>query len=206
MTRSAYWLFSLFFPACLLILRQVLGENTPLDQRLLGVGFFLLAIDQARMAVFDLAQIQEVKQLLSSKNQAPQQLQLKRFSRLTWSTIAWELAGFYLGAINLGGGIMVVLLSQVWFNTLAQVRLCPESATPLEPRPWSEKIGVLVADGLCLIFMGLWLARIAPFTIVITLWTIAIVYAVVKLIQSLKGTVLGDRCKPVDPQSSITRY
>ncbi|MGK7933769.1 MAG: hypothetical protein AB4041_20390 [Microcystaceae cyanobacterium] len=167
-----------FFPACLLILAQaILGKE--LSYSLLATGLFLLCIDQSRMAALDVRQVTEVRRDNSDHR-------LEQFWCLTLWTIIIELAGFYLASYALGWGIELVLLSQVGFNALAEIQLQPSEVEKVIPRPWSDRLPLIVANGMAMILMGLWMVRIAPLIIVSSLWFIAIAYAILKLWRLLR--------------------
>lgn len=185
-----FWLWLLFLPATVGLMSQVLRLST-WDQRLLVLGFGLLSLDQARMALVDLGNIRQVKQALV--NPAPA---LQSFTVLTWMTIVWEVLGFYWGIFQLGTGILLVLSSQVWFNALASIRLIPAPEPVIEVRAWQEKIPVLLADALGMALMGLWLHHIAPLTIVVGLWAIALVYGGVKLTKIIAEEHRARMAKP----------
>ncbi|MBJ7900550.1 MAG: hypothetical protein GC158_11660 [Cyanobacteria bacterium RI_101] len=178
------------------------GLDRPLDQRLLTLGFALLALDQGRMAALDLRQIDQVKEALTP---APEVL--GRFHLLIWSAVIWELIGFYAGLFSLGWGILIVLSSQVWFNAWAPIRLEPEQSPLIQARPWLEKLGVLAADLLGCGLILLWIWQIAPLTIVLGLWSVALLYGAVKLwrgrFQILHNTNPSPRLPPdtVEPDS-----
>jgi hypothetical protein len=176
MTSIAWLMFALFFPASLGILGQVLTPQ-PLHHQLLALGLFLLAIDQARMAVVDLEQIAMVKnQTLDPR--------LTRFYWVTISTIIIELMGFYLASQYLGIGILFVLGSQVWFNAIVHIQIDPVQANPIQEKPNMEKSLLFLANLLGMILIGLWIARITPMAIVLSLWAIAIAYGGIKVVQS----------------------
>ncbi|MEB3175620.1 MAG: hypothetical protein VKN60_10625 [Cyanobacteriota bacterium] len=170
-------LWGLFLLPSLGLLIQI-GLDRSLDQRLLTLGFALLALDQGRMAALDFRQIEAVQVKFQP---APEVL--GRFHLLIWSAVIWELIGFYLGLFSLGWGILTVLSSQVWFNAWAPIRLLPEREPPIETRPWLEKLGVLAADLLGCGLILLWIWDIAPLTIVLGLWSVALLYGAVKLWQ-----------------------
>jgi hypothetical protein len=162
-----------FFPACLLILGQVILVRE-LSSSLLAAGLFALCIDQARMADLDIRQVIKARQNNSD-------VRLKGFWRLTLLTIIIELTGFYLASQFLGWGIQIVLFSQLGFNTFATIQIKPSSEENLLPRPWKERFPLMLANSMAMGLMALWMANIAPLTIVSSLWAIAIVYTVAKL-------------------------
>lgn len=171
--RSIAWImFLLFFPACLGLLGQVIRGDQLSDQ-FLAIAIFLLCVDQARMAVVDLEQIAQVKQ-------QTQDSRLARFYRATLSTIALELLGFYSAAVWLGWGAIAVLFSLVWFNLVAGIQLHPGQKVAVQTWGIPERLPVLCADGIGLVLMGLWMARIAPLTIAIGLLGLVVAYGWMK--------------------------
>lgn len=172
MSPTAWNLLLLFFPAGLGILAQVIGNHS-WDQRLIAVGLLLLCIDQARMALLDLEQIAAARRQTADPR-------LQTFRQITLTTIALELAGFYLATVWLGWGILVVLLSQVWFNALAPIQIQGDTERPVQPRPWGDRIPVLIADGLGMGLVGLWMAQLAPPGIALVMGGLAIAYGSIK--------------------------
>ncbi|MFM7191624.1 MAG: hypothetical protein ACKOX2_12540, partial [Microcystaceae cyanobacterium] len=175
MTRTDAGIFCLFFPACLGLLPQILTTH-PLSHQSFAFGLLLLGIDQARMAALDLQQIAQVK----TQTYDPR---LTFFYGLTLSAIAGELLGFYLATVYLGTGIILVLGSQVWFNALAEIRLQPDQAEPISPKPFAERMGLTLGNLIALGMIGCWMHNIYPVTMVVGLWSTAIIYAVVKVGQ-----------------------
>lgn len=176
MTCIAWLIFFLFFPASLGVLGQVFQPQM-LHHQLLAWGLFLLAIDQAKMAVLDLEQIETIThQTLDPR--------LTRFYWVTTSTIVIELIGFYLAARYLGVGILLVLGSQVWFNALVRIRIDPTQINPIQTKPYLEKVLLFLANLLGMGLISLWMADINPALIVGSLWAIAIAYGGIKIVQS----------------------
>jgi hypothetical protein len=146
---------------------------------LLALGLLIFTIDQAKMAVLDLKNIKNATEKI-------QDIRLQYFYYIAISTIALELIGFYVASVQLGWGIILVLVSQVGFNFFANIRIQPNELTIIEDKTFSEKIVVLIADIVALILIGFWMNAIAPLTIVLTLWTMAIVYGCIKYFLSLQ--------------------
>ncbi len=173
----AWLMFLLFFPASLGLLAQVFGANE-LSHQLIALALLLLCIDQARMAVVDLEQVEQVKQRVQDPF-------LDNFHRVTVSTIVLELLGFYGSYIWLGWGAILVLLSQVWFNVLAGVQLQLTEENPIQTWGISERRIVLIADGVGIILVGLWIAQIAPFWMGSGLLAMVVIYGWVKYSSTL---------------------
>jgi hypothetical protein len=170
-------MFLLFFPASLGLLSQVIGRNE-LSSQLLALALLLLCIDQARMAVVDLENVQQVKQQV-------QDARLNNFYRVTVSTIFLELLGFYGSSFWLGWGAILVLLSQVWFNVLAGIQLQPKEENPIQAWGIPERRLVLIADGVGLILVSLWILQIAPLWMASGLLAMIVIYGWVKYAQIL---------------------
>ncbi|HEY9879973.1 MAG TPA: hypothetical protein V6D29_16080 [Leptolyngbyaceae cyanobacterium] len=176
-------IYPLFLPAGLGLLGQVVWALGWSDRTastwavgLLALGTLLICLEQAHMAVVDLRQIHLVKQ------QTPDP-RLRHFYWITLSTIAIELIGFYVATPWLGWGALIVLLSQAWFNLLANIQLHP--ATPQPIRSWGirDRLPVLVADGVGLLLASLWIAQIVPIWGASLLLSIVLIYGWVKYIQ-----------------------
>jgi len=174
MRITAGLIFLGFFTACLGILGQIFRGHT-LPYQLLAIGFVLLAIDQARMAVIDLEQIALVRSQIEDQR-------LLKLYYLTLFTIILELSGFYLAWWRLGWGIEIVLLSQVIFNTLAAIQLQPTLEPPIAARSWQTRSPILVGNVLAMVLVGLWMREIAPMTITLAAWGIAIAYILGKFV------------------------
>ncbi|KAF3888115.1 MULTISPECIES: hypothetical protein [Nostocales] len=172
-------IFLLFFPANLCILRQVLWGQE-LSYQVLAVGIFLFCIEQARMAAWDLQQIAEAKKQVRDRR-------LDTFLKITTSTIFIELLGFYTASIWLGWGSILILLSQVWFNLFAGVKIDTSSQIVLQSWKISERYSVLIADFLGLVLVSLWMLQIASVQITWLLFGMAIAYCALKLVLFLKN-------------------
>jgi hypothetical protein len=178
MKKTKILIFIGFFTACLGIILQTF-KGFPLSYQLLAIGFVLLAIDQARMAVIDLDQIAIVRSQVGV--QVGDQRLLKLYY-LTIFTIILELSGFYLAWSRLGWGIEIVLLSQVIFNALATIQLQPILEPPIAARSWQTRSPILVGNLLAMVLVGLWMREIAPMTITLAAWGIAIAYILGKFV------------------------
>ncbi|AFZ13515.1 hypothetical protein Cri9333_2658 [Crinalium epipsammum PCC 9333] len=168
-------IFLLFFPASLCILRQVIIGNE-LSYQLLALGLLIFTIDQARMAVIDLQQVTQAKKQIHD-------LRLDNFYTITLSTIVIELIGFYTSSIILGWGIILVLLSQVWFNVFAGIEIQTSEAITIQSCGIAERLPILIADGLALILISLWVLKIYPLEIVLLIWVLAVTYGCIKLLN-----------------------
>ncbi|MBF2062930.1 MAG: hypothetical protein IGS39_00615 [Calothrix sp. C42_A2020_038] len=192
-------IFWLFFPACIGLLTQVIW-GVELTNRLVASGTFIFCIEQARMAVKDLRQIKTAKAYI-------QDVRLNTFYQVTIITIALELLGFYISIFCLGWGSILILLSQIWFNLLASIKIefiykvgnCNLYSTPVMAlsapiiyiQVWkiSERIPVLTADILGLILISFWMLQIGSLLISWLLFTMVIAYGIVKVLFS--SYVLG---------------
>lgn len=193
-------IFLLFFPACVGLLTQVIW-GIELTNQLVALGTFIFCIEQARMAVKDLRQIEDAKAYV-------QDVRLDTFYQVTIVTIAVEILGFYTSIISLGWGSILILISQIWFNLLANVKIeyinqannynlsstpavslsAPvsllDAALSLRVRAWkvSERLPVLVADLLGLVLISFWMLQIGSLFISWLLFAMVIAYGIAKLI------------------------
>ncbi|MFH7026452.1 MAG: hypothetical protein ACHBN1_13850 [Heteroscytonema crispum UTEX LB 1556] len=174
MLPIAGMMFLLFFPASISILRQVIW-GSELTHQLLALGMFLFCIDQARMAAKDLQQIAEAKKQVND-------IRLDTFSTITISTIIIELFGFYASSVWLGWGSILILISQVWFNLFAGLKIHPSAEIIIQPWKISERLPVLIADFIGLVLVSLWMSQIASLWITWILFGMAIVYCSIKLV------------------------
>lgn len=168
---------ALFGPAVLGLGWQVWAQPE-LSHRLLALGLLLTGIEQGRMAMVDLRQVAAVGQQVEDR-------QLTRFYKILLLAIAGQLVGFYLAAAGwLGVGAGVMMMSIIGFNLAAGLQLQPAVSPPLRTITLRERRGVLLADGLALALVGLWLGKVGRVWIGGGLLTIASSYVGVKLIQS----------------------
>lgn len=193
-------IFLLFFPACVGLLAQVIW-GIELTNQLVALGTFIFCIEQARMAVKDLRHIENAKAYV-------QDVRLNTFYQVTVVTIAVELLGFYTSIISLGWGSILILLSQIWFNLLANVKIeymnqtdnynfystpavtlsAPvsllDAAPSLKVRAWkvSERLPVLFADILGLVLISFWMLQIGSLFISWILFAMVIAYGIAKLV------------------------
>ncbi len=186
-------IFLLFFPASLGMLGQIIW-GSELTHQMLALGTFLFCIEQARMAVKDL------RQITNAKNQV-NDARLNNFYKITVITIVIELIGFYISSIWWGWGSVIILLSQIWFNLFAGVKIqtCPEIII----KPWniSERLLVLFADILGLVLVSLWMSNIASTWIAWGLFAMVIIYGSVKVVLKLVSSIYGE-LKQVSQQSN----
>ena len=168
---------ALFGPAVLGLGWQVWAQPE-LSHRLLALGLLLTGIEQGRMAMVDLRQVAAVGQQVEDR-------QLTRFYKILLLAIAGQLVGFYLAAAGwLGVGAGAMMMSIIGFNLAAGLQLQPAVSPPLRTITLRERRGVLLADGLALALVGLWLGKVGRVWIGGGLLTIASSYVGVKLIQS----------------------
>ena len=192
MSSTGWLIVLLFFPASLGLVGQVInGEG--LASQLLAIAFLLFSVEQTRMAIVDLENILAVRQQVRDGQARDGQVwddRLNHFYRVTVSTIALELVGFYAAAIWLGWGAVLVLLSQVWFNGFASIQLYPSNVSPIESWGILQRIPVLMADGVALILIGLWMAKIAPHWTASGILGLAIAFGFVKYVVPLRKLVI----------------
>jgi hypothetical protein len=162
----------LFLPAILILVVSVISSSD-LSSKLLAIALTLLCLDQMRMAIVDLQNIRAILGLKSDDR-------LTWFYRVTLVTIAVELFGFYLAGGYLGGGTIVVLLSQIGFNLFAGVQLEPLADQPIVTWTWRDRLVVLIADAVGIGLVSFWLAKMAMLGMSIGLLLMVLIYGVVK--------------------------
>ena len=164
-------LFLLFFPASLGIISQIFSPEN-LSAAILALGTLVMCMEQARMAAVDMAEIAQFQQKTSDPR-------LDRFFIVTVSTIVLELSGFYLATLSIGWGALIVLVSQIWFQCLAKIQLQPTTEKIID-HGIGPRLPILLADGIGIIFVAFWLAKILPLIMAITLTTMLLIYGSIK--------------------------
>ena len=120
-----------------------------LDHLAIALALICLCVDQGRMALIDLSNIRQITLSDGRVNQ---------FLGVTLITITIELVGFYLAWQWLAAGTVVVLGSQLFFNTAAKIQLYPNSLEPIQPMGLKERSPVLMANTVALGLVSLWQA------------------------------------------------
>ncbi|MEA5463381.1 hypothetical protein [Leptothoe sp. PORK10 BA2] len=115
-----------------------------------AIALILVCIDQGRMAWVDLDHVHQLS--LADRR-------VVKFYSITLITIVIELVGFYLVWQNLALGMVIFLISQLFFNTTAQSQLYPQSPEPIRPFPFQARWPVLLANGIALGLITLWQAN-----------------------------------------------
>lgn len=124
--------------------------TNPTGSATIAVALILVCLDQGRMAWVDLANIHQIS--LTDHR-------VVRFYVITLITIAIELIGFYLVWHYLALGMVIFLISQLFFNTAANIQLYPHSHKPIRPFPMPARWPVLLANGVALSLIILWQAN-----------------------------------------------
>lgn len=176
-----FWLkfiiFLLFFPVGLGLLYNSLSENI-LSHQLISFTFFLFSIEQARMAVVDL------KHYHLDKNNDHHNL--SKFLKVIIITIIIELLGFYGALFYVGSGAFLVMISQLFFNFFAPLKVVEGENISLQNYPLSEKVAVLLADSIPVMLMILWLMNFYPVIMASIILGITLTFGMVKYIGSVK--------------------
>ncbi|MBA3922004.1 MAG: hypothetical protein H0X31_10030 [Nostocaceae cyanobacterium] len=172
-------IFLLFFPACLNVLREVIWGQQ-LTHQLLYLGMFLFCIEQASMAA------QDLRQIASARKQV-KDLRLNTFYTITIATIFIELLGFYAAPISFGGGSILILLSQVWFNLFAGIKISLLAESIIQTWKVTERFPVLIADIIGLLLVSLWMLHIGSLWITWILFGMPILYCSIKLALSFQS-------------------
>lgn len=154
-----------------LVLRVAIAPDGP--TRLMAVALLLFCLDLTRMALVDLGR------WFSVRCKVPHS-QLPGFSVCLGMTIAIELAGLYCSWIWLGGGMALVMASQLWFNGVVRWSLHPQEIPPIRPWPIAERFPVLIADCVALALTVWWMVADRPALAAIALLAMAIAYLAIK--------------------------
>ncbi len=176
MPISAVFLPFLFAGLALLI--QAISP-IPLAERILALALALSCPELAYMAFVDLKNLSAIAHQHDSR--------LKRFTKVTYSTIVLEAVGFYIGLVSLPIGAVVIIASQLWFNLLADIQLWPEASPAIVSLPASDRWAVLSANGLGLGLLGLWSIQ------EIRLWLASGLLALIALFLVIKYSGLASR-------------
>ncbi len=177
-------IFLLFFPACLNVLREVIWGQE-LTHQLLYLGMFLFCIEQASMAAQDLRQI-------TGATQRVKDIRLNTFFIITITTIFIEIVGFYAAPVSFGWGSIIILLSQVWFNLFAGIKIDLLSENTIQIWKVTERFPVLIADIIGLLLVSLWMLQIGSLWINWILFGMPIIYCSIKLVLYLRPLFKGE--------------
>jgi hypothetical protein len=183
---TKYFVVFGFFSIALLGLLYQLILHSDWPSRLLTIALLLLGIDQTRMAIVDLQNIQAVREQIGNEPG------LDWFHKITFSTIALELVGFFLAWWQIGWGTAVVLLSQIWFNGLAGVQLFPTTEQPIQTLGWRDRWVVLLADGVGLGLTMLWIWQIQAMGMAIGLLLMVVIYTIVKYLGQTNAQPMNE--------------
>jgi hypothetical protein len=174
-TRNVWVLMAFVLAEAGLVWRLL--EPMTWAERLFTIAVILLGVDQARMAIVDLRNVQA---LMLVPTQIAPDPRLAWFYKITLSTIGLELLGFFVAWKHLGWGALLILLSQVWFNLLAGVQLFPNTDNSIQHFGVRDRLVVLLADGFGIGLISLWIAQIAPMGVAIGLLSMVLLYGFVK--------------------------
>ncbi len=163
----------LFFAASLGLAWSVFFENT-WSEKVLAFAFFLMSLEQARMAKIDLDNIRIVKE----KSQELEKI--NSFFVVTIITIVIELSGFYLASFFLYRGAIIVLISFIFFNVFAKIKLHPTEETVVEDWGIFQRLPILIADSLALVLVTLVIFNFFPLVISSILLGIVVIYGIIK--------------------------
>ncbi|MEB3294189.1 MAG: hypothetical protein VKJ24_13610 [Synechococcales bacterium] len=177
MDAIALRIFGLFLPAGIGLLVQM-GRMTDWTTRGLALAILILGADLAGMAIVDLQQA-AIGQMWGKDER------VVAFRQITWSTIGLELVGLYGAMVDLGWGSAIVLLSQLWFNLLAQIQIQPQATVPIIPFGLRDRWLVLLADGVGLGLVGLWVVDWARPGVAIVLLGMVVLYSGIKRFGSV---------------------
>jgi len=146
------------------------------SDQFISLGFFLFCLEQSRMGVIDLSSYGLAKNNFNNKF-------LSSYYIVLVVTIILELIGFYSSLFSLAVGAIVVLLSQVWFNCFARIKISIEDKIRVEKWGIKRRLGELGGDFLGLILVGLWSLNIYPMIMASLMLTMTLVYGFLKYIK-----------------------
>ena len=150
----------------------------------IALALLLVCIDQGRMAWVDLFNVYQVS--LTDRR-------VVVFYAITLITIVIELIGFYLAWKYLALGMAVFLVSQLFFNTAANLQLYPGSHDPIRPFPLQTRWPVLLANGVALSLIALWQANQFR-QLTSSLWLgMVVIYLAVKYLAAGKDVAADKR-------------
>ncbi|MBT9317961.1 hypothetical protein [Leptothoe spongobia] len=148
----------------------------------IAIALILVCIDQGRMAWVDLDNVHQLS--LTDPR-------VVRFYTITLGTIVIELVGFYLVWHNLVLGMVIFLISQLFFNTAVNVQLYPHSHEPIRPFPMPARWPVLLANVIALSLITLWQAdHLRQLTSVLWLAMVVIYLGVKYLVATNTATTV----------------
>ncbi len=177
----------LFFPASVGFVIKFIGTDD-LAYRFISLGFFLFCLEQCSMASVDL------KSYYLAKDNFNKQF-LSSYYFVLMVTIALELFGFYGSFFSLSIGAIVVLLSQVWFNFFARIKIKVENKVTVEKWGVKNRLGELGGDFLGLTLVGLWSLNIYPLIMASLMLTMTVVFGLVK--YGLSSFILPRKISPI---------
>ncbi|MGB5594585.1 MAG: hypothetical protein WBM62_11205 [Crocosphaera sp.] len=179
----------LFFVASLGLLWQTFNSHSWSD-KLLACAIFLMCLEQGRMALVDLDNIKLVKQKYTDSR-------IDTFSTITIITIMIELLGFYSAFLDLSWGGIVVIISLIFFNICTKIKLHPSENIMIEPWGISQRLPILLTNGLALILISLRMFEVFTLLISSILLGLTIAYGVIKygfmvntLISNLRNSLV----------------
>ena len=167
----SFFVFLPFLPAGLTLLFHAIG-STSLAERILALALTLFCPELARMAFVDLRNISAIAQ--------QEDPQLQRFRKVVYSTIVLETVGFYTALVSLPIGASVIIVSQLWFNLLADIQLWPKETPAIVPLPANDRRAVLIANGIGIGLLGLWPIQETQIWLASGLLTLVTLFIVVK--------------------------
>ena len=177
----------LFLPAGLGLLAKIIQPRS-VAECLLAMAFTLFCIELAKMAQVDfdnvvlVTQKQTEHQPEATQSEAlqPSDGRLKRFLIVLSSTVVLELVGFYIASFSLPTGAMVIIFSQLWFNLLAGVQLCPQTEPVIIELDIRDRLPVLISNFLALVLIFGWFIEDFQIWVATGLLALTVLYLVVK--------------------------
>ena len=204
----------IFLPAGVGLLFQITLSSSA-AQTILAIALTIFCPELARMAWIDLKNIEVLtasaspaleKQVMqtaatqqekptSSTNSFLQAQQIKQFHTVIVSTIALEATGFYLSLYSLPAGAIVIILSQLWFNSLASVQLYPGRSLPVVRCSAKDRKAVLILNALTAGLLCFWPVTSAQLGLSIALLVLVALYLAVKYLLLQPEETKANRCE-----------
>ena len=171
----------LFVPPGLALLLQVATSATVAEQ-LLALALALFCPELARLAQIDLENA-AVADLVASPQE--EDSRIRHFRRIVVSTIVLEATGFYTTFFSLQWGAILIIFSQIWFNSLAGIQILPsetsaEKALQVVSFGIAERQAVLAANISGLGLLCFWFIESAQIWLASGLLSLAVLFLVIK--------------------------
>jgi hypothetical protein len=196
-------------PGLGLLFQAATSATATSAERLLSLAIALFCPELARMAQVDLdniaailernaqaileqhAQRQNLEPVAQQADLSPpedslpedslsEDSRLHHFYKVTISTIALEIVGFYLSLLSLQWGALTLIFSQIWFNLLAGVQLSPKETPAITPLGIAERQAVLAANAIGFGLLCCWSIKAVQVWLALGLLVLVALFLVIK--------------------------